>query len=406
MNKFLIYSLVSVLPLTTTLYQTNLTLKTNQNLQGYWLEEKTRQSKTRSSNVLKTQPINEVKTFENVYNNKQIAINLTKDFNNQTIAEIYAKKPQKKYYLALEKDYLYDNYKIANFVKNKFYKDKTTERFVSADKYYALFDTTKEGQGKIFNNAEVNVKSSWGVSNTSQTDGEFMFSLQEKTLKNHIILTEKSLFGTLDYKNIEILTIQPVKFGVLPLVQVLAPPFGNAWWTTSNIRFSNNDFVQDFRDDWMDLTLPEGANAGQEWQNWFKSFGSNIIGIATFLAGTFASAGALASGVTGIVASMLYEAVLSISSSNETLLPKKTLDEIKQIEKIYNKIMEKSLLLENAPKINWKSLEYNHFSTYIKGVLSGKAWSTAWLGQWSKMSLHTVWGALNANINYLFYSQK
>lgn len=350
---------------------------------------------------------------------KTLEIKLLSAINSQLIFNVFAKTPQKihQFVLNASKRIVNNNYiesevikdKIGAYVENRFYQDKTQAKFLSSDKYFALFDTSEDNEGKIIDNGEVGFRSSWGRTNSSRANSRFMFNLQENTLKNHIILQEEQTWGKLNYKDIDILTIQPTRFGLFPFVRIYNPPIANATWTTNKIYFNDNSSYKKYLNIEQKLQLPEGHDDGQEWWNWFKSFGGTLISILALTVGiiNFITGGPI-SGILSIAISiglLVADIMHKIKGHEKTdsLILKKILNDKKDVQKIYNYSMTDSFKLNNSPIIDFKNLKNRFLSTYFDGELFGEAWSTAAFGTYSSMDLYTMWGAMNANIKYLVY---
>ncbi len=85
-----------------------------------------------------------------------------------------------------------------------------------------LFDTASDHEGKITNDAELGFRSSWGVTNSSTSKGRFIFNLQEKNLKNSLILRLMQGGPTIfKPEELEILSIRPTAIGIFPFIKVI-----------------------------------------------------------------------------------------------------------------------------------------------------------------------------------------
>ncbi len=395
MKKTLLYSLTSVLPITTFCNQVNFTLKSQNLLGADWIEENTiEKEKLHAPQLLKNKT--------NLYSNKQITIDIIKNHSNKSIAVINAKKVEKKYYLSLKNDHFYNQEQLQDFIIAKFYREKTSEHFIPSERFYSFLDT-KDGNGQITQNSTIQFRSSWGVYNAQEVDSSIKFNIKEEKIKEYIWMHDRNNLPEGIHPNrVEVESLQPKKIGLLPIVQIHQPPIRDAKWTTQTIRLNDQNNYYTYRDDSQYLEMPEGHNSGAEWWRGITSAIGPILAVVTGGIGGlgFAFKTALARFVAGALLGGVSTIVDKIIDTYTQVSIK---DGIAILEQLYNKIMYNPIWIY-PNKIDINNLTSMYLSTFINGKLWAQANATSIWGSESKMDLFAVWGAINSDVWYRVYN--
>lgn len=387
MNKIVIFSLTGFFIISIGLNHDF--IKPNNVIEYNWLKTTIYQEKNLTKNNVY------------LYNDNNIKINLINNQSNQTIAKIYAKKPQKIYYLSLKNNKYYNHNQLTNYIKTKFYRNQTSEHFIPSERFFSFVDT-KDYNGEITKNGTIWFRSSWGVYNNQKVDSSIQFNLKENTIKEFIFLhNQNNLPKNVRLQNIQVEIIKPKKIGLLPIVQIHQPPIRNATWTTNEISFNDLNNYKKYSNNTQDLAMPEGHDSGLKW---WKGITSSIGPIVAIVSGGIGSIIAFKSIIATILTGALVTGTLQIIATLIDKLSEASLkDGITVVKKIYDEIMKNPINI-SPNKINLNNLKHPYLSTFIDGKLWAEANATSIWRITSKMDLNAVWGAINSDVSYRIYN--
>ena len=344
---------------------------------------------------------------EKIYEDDKFKIYVEGQRQNNLYLDLFSKKIMKWYLIDVSINNFLIDKKSKNEIQNTICKRIIDEfdsmvmsKFTSNNIYIPL--TSENYSTKMNNDDYGSFKSSWGVWNGTTKEVNFDFNINERLIRNQL-LSEKNI-------NDKAVVINNVKLNdlyYLPLIEIINPPVGNAYWTQRAITFNGDNIVSDQNNQKNKIRLPKGADKGQEWWRWFTDGGKVLwdsISLGLSVAGTLLP-GASAIGQVMSWASIIMGSVSIGDSIRSTIMStlKKEYDKNSDIINDFSKT-----LIDNGYQISlnqYLNLNSNNIIN-IWANIEYRAKATAAFGDRTEARIYDAAGLLTTSIEWSEYVKK
>ena len=139
-----------------------------------------------------------------------------------------------------------------------------------------------ENRSKVNNDASTSFLSSWGVWNHSSKKSSSTFLINERMLRETSSIEandESYVFEEIKLTN----------FYYLPLIEVIDPPIGEAFWNQDVFLINDKKINNSLDNKKQKVLLPKNADSGQEWWKWFTNGRDGVDYVTSFISGVIGS---------------------------------------------------------------------------------------------------------------------